>query len=260
MGLQKPMARSEKLHQQEKEKLLAEAKDYQAELVNIKDNYENASKSAIENKIQLLAQEKENETLKRQNAKFQETLTSLETDIKNIDDKLGRKEERIAQLERERDQSKQKAEDAKRAKEVAEDGQQELEIQLSNFQGDLTEKTNLLQRTQKELLESKQLLRAVKNRIGNEGFSTLVTETVKPLDGYVTATSPSVNIVMISIGSDDGVAVGHKFTVYRGDKYVGKVVVEKVFKDAAAARISSEMTVTSVLKGDKVSTRLSRGS
>jgi len=48
---------------------------------------------------------------------------------------------------------------------------------------------------------------------------------------------PEVNLVMLSVGSDDGVKTGYQFTITRGEKRIGTVEVEKVFADMSSARI-----------------------
>ena len=48
---------------------------------------------------------------------------------------------------------------------------------------------------------------------------------------------PDVNIVILSVGSDDKVEEGHEFTVYRGEHFVARVQVSKVTSDMAGARV-----------------------
>lgn len=69
----------------------------------------------------------------------------------------------------------------------------------------------------------------------------------------IIAVRPEVNLVMLSVGSDDGVKPGYRFTVYRGGGYAGKVEVEKVFTDMSSARI---LTKWPIREGDDASTGL----
>ncbi len=231
--------------------------EYKVKSEEMEDLFNDTKKEVGDYKAKFSSKETENKGLKRQVAEFQATLASLETDIKNIDEKLGRKEARISELENDRDTEKDRAEEALRSREAAEDMQQELEIQLSNMQGELSEKEKLLQRAQKELLETKQVIRLARK----QGLElTSLISSPKALDGFVTAVSKELPIIMLSLGQDDGVAIGYRFTVYRGNTYVGRAVVEQVYKDAAAARIDSSMTTGDIRKGDKVSTRINRGS
>jgi vacuolar-type H+-ATPase subunit I/STV1 len=64
-----------------------------------------------------------------------------------------------------------------------------------------------------------------------------VVQPEKPIHAKVLAVDKSVNLVMLSVGSDDGVQRGSTFTVYRKDQYIGKVEVERTFRDMCSARI-----------------------
>ena len=54
---------------------------------------------------------------------------------------------------------------------------------------------------------------------------------------------PEVKLVMLSVGSDDGVKRGYRFTIRRGERYIGKVEVERVFNDMCSARILTKSDV-----------------
>ena len=58
-----------------------------------------------------------------------------------------------------------------------------------------------------------------------------------PIHAKVLAVDNAVNLVMLSVGQDDGVRKGYQFTVYRKDEYIGKVLVERTFRDMCSARI-----------------------
>ena len=47
------------------------------------------------------------------------------------------------------------------------------------------------------------------------------------------------DLIEISIGSDDGILVGHRLDVYRDQAYLGKVVILKTSPDRAVAEITS---------------------
>jgi len=65
------------------------------------------------------------------------------------------------------------------------------------------------------------------------------------------------DLVEISIGSDDGILVGHTLDVYRDQAYLGKVVVLKTSPDRAVAEILPEFKRGTIRKGDRVATKLS---
>ena len=77
-----------------------------------------------------------------------------------------------------------------------------------------------------------------------------------PINGRVLAVRPEVNLVMLSVGSDDKVKKGYRFTVYDGERYVGKVEVERVFSDMCSARILPDWTKEEIREGQDASTAL----
>lgn len=79
---------------------------------------------------------------------------------------------------------------------------------------------------------------------------------VPPIDGQVLAVRRDVNLVMLSVGTDDGVKKGFKFTIYRGDRYIGKIEIEKVFKDMCSGRILPRLTKEEIAEGDSAATRV----
>ncbi|GEM_PF-2792563 len=76
------------------------------------------------------------------------------------------------------------------------------------------------------------------------------------INGAIVGVSDKVNLVVINVGEEDGVRVGFAFTIYRGNSYVGKMVVEKVYPRQAAGRVMLEMTKSNVRQGDRVKTRV----
>ena len=70
--------------------------------------------------------------------------------------------------------------------------------------------------------------------------------------GKVQRVDPKFGIVVISVGEDDGVEAGMEFTVYRGEGYVGRVVVTEVDKELSVARVDKSVS-EQVKVGDNVS-------
>jgi chromosome segregation ATPase len=81
-----------------------------------------------------------------------------------------------------------------------------------------------------------------------------------PVEGIVTevrkAEKSSRELVEISIGSDDGLVVGHKLTVFRGDKYVAEIRLTLVQADKAVGYIYTKAKNAVVTVGDTASTKL----
>lgn len=76
-----------------------------------------------------------------------------------------------------------------------------------------------------------------------------------PLDGYVTTVSDKVkDFIEISLGTDDGLRVGHELDVFRNRSYLGRVVVRKVSTNYAVAEII--FLKSQIKKNDSVTTKL----
>ena len=105
----------------------------------------------------------------------------------------------------------------------------------------------------KELNQTKTMLDDYKRKA-----PTLLTDavSVKLIEGKITAISdkPDLNIIMISVGKNDGVELGMRFTVYRADKYVAKVQVEKVEAQWAACFSIKEFQSDAIKINDNVTT------
>jgi hypothetical protein len=63
------------------------------------------------------------------------------------------------------------------------------------------------------------------------------------------------NLIEVSLGTDDGLRVGHTLEVYRGAKYLGRVEVLNATADRAVAKILPGFRKAAIQKGDDVATR-----
>jgi hypothetical protein len=63
--------------------------------------------------------------------------------------------------------------------------------------------------------------------------------------------------IEISIGSDDGLKVGHSLDVYRNNTYLGRVVIQRTDPDRAVGQMIKQMQKGQIKKGDRVTTKFS---
>jgi hypothetical protein len=70
------------------------------------------------------------------------------------------------------------------------------------------------------------------------------TQPVLP-DSVVLAVQRDVGLVMLSIGSAQNVKPGYQLTIARGDQYIGKVQVDRVYPDMCSAKI-----IAPLMKGE----------
>jgi regulator of replication initiation timing len=83
-------------------------------------------------------------------------------------------------------------------------------------------------------------------------------ETIAPpLDGIVVAVGEK-NLIEVSLGSDDGLRVGHRVEVFRDNNYLGSAVVLKTNPDRAVAQVDDKSQRGLIKVRDRVATKLSR--
>lgn len=74
-------------------------------------------------------------------------------------------------------------------------------------------------------------------------------------DGKVKEVDALNKYVALSLGSDDGLRVGHKLDVHRGPKYLSKVAVIKIYPDRAVAKVLDGYRKGAIRSGDSVRTK-----
>lgn len=65
------------------------------------------------------------------------------------------------------------------------------------------------------------------------------------------------DMVMISIGADDGLKIGHALDVYSGSQYKGRIVIKKTSPDRAVGQVQKELQKGQIKGGDRVTTKFS---
>ena len=93
-----------------------------------------------------------------------------------------------------------------------------------------------------------------------ERYRTVMPElpgpTLPPIDALVNAVDNEEKLVVLSKGKDDEVKAGFEFTVYRGEKFIGKVQVIKVYPNLSGAKILFTKDDAEIQRGDEASTRV----
>ena len=92
------------------------------------------------------------------------------------------------------------------------------------------------------------------------GGSAVGTTPARPIDAMINAVDNDEKLVVISAGKEQRVEPGYEFTVYRGDQFIGKVKVIKVYPELAGARILWTREGREIQRGDKASTFISAAS
>lgn len=112
-----------------------------------------------------------------------------------------------------------------------------------------------LMELRERLQEKNDLIEAAKS--AGIRFDTIFASEMPPaIHGRVAAVSPDVNLIVLDVGADDKVKLGYEFTIYRGDKFIGKAQVQNVLDDMAGARVLFLQDGEQLQPGDLVSTRI----
>lgn len=152
-----------------------------------------------------------------------------------------------------------RVDDAQTRASAAEKDRDEAQQKYADASSELADVKKNLAELEKQYVDRMKDLQALQEQIkGLPPEVKLDTIGARPVDGVVQAVSAKMNLLIISVGKDEGVAVGNEMTVYRGDKFVGKVVVEKVDRDWSSAKSLEEFEQDHIQVGDKVSSRINQ--
>ncbi|RMG17413.1 MAG: hypothetical protein D6731_04195 [Planctomycetota bacterium] len=110
----------------------------------------------------------------------------------------------------------------------------------------------------RRLLREKELLISMAESQGVNFAQLLPGPPVPAIDGKVVAVKTDLDppLVLLSVGADDKVEQGFRFSIYRGNTFIGKVIVEKVLRDSAGCRVLYTAQGASIQAGDNAATRL----
>ena len=98
---------------------------------------------------------------------------------------------------------------------------------------------------------------AVEKKLGKDGIEAILSGLVSPpIDALVVEVDSNLNLVVLSVGSQDEVKEGVEFTIYREDKFVGKVRVNKVYENLAGGRVLFTAEGSDIRQGDRATTRI----
>ena len=140
----------------------------------------------------------------------------------------------------------------------------EVEDDLNNLQTEFTRRSEDLTKKDEELKQANAFVGQVREKFPNV-YTALKdekgnTEMLRAVVAQVrTGADGKPDFVMLSIGKQEGVVEGQEFIVYRDNKYICKVRVEKVMNDMAPARVIPNSINTNgltVQQGDLAANRL----
>lgn len=85
-----------------------------------------------------------------------------------------------------------------------------------------------------------------------ESKAATVEKTDTQLQGKVLVVNKDYNFAVINLGSKDGIGIGNIFSVYRNNKYLGDIKIEKIHDSMAAAGFVTKDIKGIINEGDQV--------
>lgn len=197
--------------------------------------------------------ESDNKELKTSLEKMTTEISVANSSITSLKAELSAMKEELRKVSQEKDTYLRAKEQAESERDIAQSRLHEVEAQLMNANARLSETTDALTSMARELDAAKKALKRLPPEV------TLDDIHVPPtVEGKVMAVSarPEMNLMIINIGRNRGLVPGMQLTVFRGDKFITKVQVEKVEGDWASARSLKSFEKEAVQVGDSVSSRV----
>src|SRR3954467_15663272 len=218
------------------------------------------------------ALEREKTDLAREQAARKAALAALQVRVSSSEQRLAAKEKELADLTAAHSQATETAK-------VAQDRLATLEKETSDLRNtlrterqkldkmfisvvDLTDKLNQAESLRQNLEEvnkqAAQEISRMKIVLDRNGLTpdSLVAHIPPKVDGVVLDANDK-DLIEISIGADDGLKVGHSLDVYRGNTYLGRIVIKKTNPDRAVGQVKKELQRGQIKRGDRVTTRFS---
>jgi chromosome segregation ATPase len=218
------------------------------------------------------ALEREKTELAREQAARKAALAALQVRVQQSESRLQAKEKELGDLTAAHSQTAEAAKVAQDRLAVLEKETNDLRNTLRSERQkldklflnvvDLTDKLNQAESLRQNLEEvnrqATQQMSQMKMVLDRNGLSpdSLVAHIPPKVEGVVVDVSDK-DLLEISIGADDGLKIGHSLDVYRGNQYLGRIVVKKTNPDRAVGQVMRELQRGQIRKGDRVTTKFS---
>jgi len=250
----------EKYKQRDKEltdqinKLTETNETLKADLAKSQEEWKKWQKEILDHKTTIGLRDTKIADLEGQLAELKTRNKRLDDDIAGIKNQLQKQLDENAQLTKDKEAARTAMNDAIKAKREALDKLAAAEDEIANLR-------NQLQLTRGDLRTAIDLTKGYEETFGPEGrrLAEEGAKTPVPLiSGQVKRADNRAGIVLISVGSDDGVKVDMNFEVVRpgARAYVGRVRVTNIYDEEAICRVILPMTPNPIKEGDYVTTRL----
>jgi chromosome segregation ATPase len=179
-------------------------------------------------------------TLRQNEMKLRDQVDTLTAQVKDYRDKLDAKTTEF-------NKEKKRAEDLVKLYHFKQDELADIIAEYNELNASHKTLKENYRRTEEKLQVSQHLLKVWKKKynIEQEIIDPGMTKPPIPIEGKVVAVTKEKEtgydkLVMLSVGKQDRVKKGYEFIIYRGDKYICTVVVQKVFDDSSVSSVIPE--------------------
>ncbi len=229
-------ARFEKEQMDRQNDVTAKQKDVDT-AVSDKNNFESRNRDLTnqlaDRSAELATANASVDQLRNDNNQLRNSVDANAASLKVVETQLSDVEARNKALMDSNDQHRATTAKAEQDKLNAQDDRARLEGDLKRANEDIAAKEMQLAK-QGDEIGNLQAERAALVAAGVD-IGALVGNAVPSIAGKVSAVGSG--FVVLSVGENEGVKVGFPFDVYRGNSYIGRVVVENVLPDTSTARV-----------------------
>lgn len=196
--------------------------------------------------------ENANGDLKVQNTQFRSQVDTLNQQISQKDQHLQDRDNTLAAKDEEIERLTREKTEADAAKGAAVELAQRARLDLQQQEESVERLSIELNETRKQLNDKTTWI-AIAERAGFN-MASIGVQAVPKIDGVISAVRG--DIVVLSVGRQDNVREGFEFTIYEGDRFIGKVKVESLLDDMSGARVLFTEQGATLKAGQSASTRL----
>ena len=210
--------------------------------------------------------------LAEEQAARKQALGALQTKLTGAEQLLAAKQQELDRLAADLSTATQTAKDAQTRLAALEAEVQAKRDELRTVQKDLDQKFQLVVDLTDKLNQAESLKSLLDERNKEAAFQmaqmkmvmdangltidSLVSHIPPKVEGVVLEVSDK-DLLEISIGADDGLKVGHSLEVYRGNTYLGRIVIRRTAPDRAVGQLLKELQRGQIKRGDRVTTKFS---
>jgi predicted RNase H-like nuclease (RuvC/YqgF family) len=213
-----------------KEELERKIEDYTLRLSKTDEKLDKNEEKIRELTFLLDKEKEEKKEVLLQLSSLKETLDKLKKENRELEKKIAQKVKEIGSLKVEVERlEKAKEQLAKKIKEISSGSEVEL--------GKIV--------VAQEEIGSSEIM---------QDFSQETSD--KQLEGKILVVNKEYSFAVINLGLRDGVSSGDRFSVYRKNKYIGDVVVERVDEGMSSVNFVNPQVKDAVREGDRVITTL----